>query len=166
MFISGLGWIKFGPPSFRPIKSAMWGLVLLGAVFATQSGHPNAEPCPSQCRCTRGRVYCNNRGFTEIPQGIPPGTKILYLQDNELENSDQLDRTLSRLTQERFKTRSEDIIIYKGGGPNWNRSNWDKILFIGALLNIQQKRSNWDKINKPPKVLLVVFYSLSSSQRI
>jgi len=56
--------------------------------------------CPEQCRCdSRKRVYCNNRNFSLIPQNIPTDTKVLHLQDNELENSEALDLTLGRLTQ-------------------------------------------------------------------
>ena len=56
--------------------------------------------CPEQCRCdSRKRVYCNNRNFSLVPQNIPTDTKVLHLQDNELENSEALDLTLGRLTQ-------------------------------------------------------------------
>ena len=55
----------------------------------------------SECRCefSRQRVFCHNRGLVRIPLNIPPTTKILYLQDNLLTNSDALDSELSRLTQ-------------------------------------------------------------------
>ena len=52
------------------------------------------QNCPINCRCdlTRGRVFCHNRGFIRIPKNIPPDTKTLNLQDNQLENSAELDR--------------------------------------------------------------------------
>lgn len=54
--------------------------------------------CPSECRCeSRDRVYCNNRGFKEIPAGIPLRTKVLHLQDNSLVSSNRLDEELEKL---------------------------------------------------------------------
>lgn len=71
----------------------MWWLsvVLLGGL---------SEGCPEQCRCDgRKRVYCNNRNFSAVPKNIPIDTKVLHLQDNELQNSEELDSTLGHLTQ-------------------------------------------------------------------
>ncbi|XP_033927724.1 leucine-rich repeat transmembrane protein FLRT1-like, partial [Melopsittacus undulatus] len=41
-------------------------------------------PCPSVCRCAGGRVYCNDRGLTSIPEGVPAGVTTLFLQNNRI----------------------------------------------------------------------------------
>ena len=59
----------------------------------------SVQSCPTECRCdNRNRVYCNNRDLTKIPSNIPVHTKILYLQDNELTSTTQLERELGHLT--------------------------------------------------------------------
>ncbi|NWS65347.1 FLRT1 protein, partial [Chunga burmeisteri] len=40
--------------------------------------------CPTVCRCAGGRVYCNDRGLTAIPEGLPPGATTLFLQNNRI----------------------------------------------------------------------------------
>ncbi|XP_061299163.1 leucine-rich repeat transmembrane protein FLRT1, partial [Pezoporus flaviventris] len=45
---------------------------------------PSAAPCPSVCRCAGGRVYCNDRGLTAIPEGVPAGATTLFLQNNRI----------------------------------------------------------------------------------
>ena len=66
----------------------------LGALATVQS-------CPDACRCMpkTKKVYCNNRNLFEIPKNIPEDTKVLFLQDNRLENSAQLEAELQKLTQ-------------------------------------------------------------------
>lgn len=61
---------------------------------------PNSvRACPDECRCDqRNRVYCNNRNLSKIPANIPVHTKILYLQDNALTSSEQLERELGHLS--------------------------------------------------------------------
>ena len=56
-------------------------------------------PCPEECRCDRARkrVYCNNRDLSQIPRQIPWDTRLLFLQDNELTSSQQLERELGKL---------------------------------------------------------------------
>lgn len=56
--------------------------------------------CPNECRCDqRNRVYCNDRGLTEIPLDIPSNTEVLYLQDNFLTSSNRLEMELNRFTK-------------------------------------------------------------------
>ena len=56
--------------------------------------------CPEECRCdSRKRVYCNNRNLSELPRNIPADTKVLFLQDNRLTNTLQLEQELARLTK-------------------------------------------------------------------
>uniref|UniRef100_UPI00358E538B leucine-rich repeat transmembrane protein FLRT3-like n=1 Tax=Myxine glutinosa TaxID=7769 RepID=UPI00358E538B len=38
--------------------------------------------CPSSCRCDETFAYCNDRGLTSIPQGLPANVSTLYLQNN------------------------------------------------------------------------------------
>ncbi|XP_053823949.1 leucine-rich repeat transmembrane protein FLRT1-like [Vidua chalybeata] len=40
--------------------------------------------CPAVCRCSGGRVYCNDRGLTAVPEGLPPGATTLFLQNNRI----------------------------------------------------------------------------------
>ena len=54
--------------------------------------------CPVECRCSSAqKVYCNSRDLLYVPEGIPADTKALYLQDNLLTNSADVDRALSKL---------------------------------------------------------------------
>ncbi|XP_041268384.1 leucine-rich repeat transmembrane protein FLRT1-like, partial [Onychostruthus taczanowskii] len=43
-----------------------------------------ARSCPAVCRCSGGRVYCNDRGLTAVPEGLPPGATTLFLQNNRI----------------------------------------------------------------------------------
>ncbi|XP_068779856.1 leucine-rich repeat transmembrane protein FLRT1-like, partial [Struthio camelus] len=43
-----------------------------------------AGGCPAVCRCAGGRVYCNDRGLTAVPEGLPPGATTLFLQNNRI----------------------------------------------------------------------------------
>ncbi|XP_072437615.1 leucine-rich repeat transmembrane protein FLRT3 [Chiloscyllium punctatum] len=45
------------------------------------------ETCPSVCRCDAGFVYCNDRGLTSIPKGIPQDSTTLFLQNNQINNA-------------------------------------------------------------------------------
>lgn len=73
------------------MHSATWLIasILIGCV----------RPCPEECRCDRARkrVYCNNRDLSQIPRQIPSDTRLLFLQDNELTSTQQLERELGKL---------------------------------------------------------------------
>ncbi|XP_068280646.1 leucine-rich repeat transmembrane protein FLRT1, partial [Nyctibius grandis] len=43
-----------------------------------------AAACPAVCRCAGGRVYCNDRGLTAVPEGLPAGATTLFLQNNRI----------------------------------------------------------------------------------
>ncbi|XP_010571131.1 PREDICTED: stress-induced-phosphoprotein 1, partial [Haliaeetus leucocephalus] len=43
-----------------------------------------AAACPTVCRCAGGRVYCNDRGLTAVPEGLPAGATTLFLQNNRI----------------------------------------------------------------------------------
>lgn len=73
-------------------------MLLLCIILSSFSSILAEERCPAECRCeSRNRVYCNNRGFRAIPNGIPIDTKVLHLQDNSLENTLELDDALGQL---------------------------------------------------------------------
>ncbi|XP_059818453.1 leucine-rich repeat transmembrane protein FLRT2 [Hypanus sabinus] len=61
----------------------LWTMFLLG--LYTQITW--AEFCPSECRCDKKFVYCNDRELTSVPSGIPEGASILYLQNNVINNA-------------------------------------------------------------------------------
>ena len=106
------------------------------------------QNCPINCRCdlTRGRVFCHNRGFIRIPKNIPPDTKTLNLQDNQLENSAELDRNqlyiiLARYTLVSiFKTPSfssiNQCVIWSRLDCSWCQHNLSDL----ATLNIETEK--------------------------
>ncbi|OXB52998.1 UNVERIFIED_CONTAM: hypothetical protein H355_004848 [Colinus virginianus] len=63
------------PPPPAPLP---WALALLASLWG------GTAPCPSVCRCAGGRVYCNDRGLTAVPEGVPPGATTLFLQNNRI----------------------------------------------------------------------------------
>ncbi|XP_050572668.1 leucine-rich repeat transmembrane protein FLRT1-like, partial [Cygnus atratus] len=63
------------PPRGAP---PAWALALLASLWG------GCAPCPSVCRCAGGRVYCNDRGLTAVPEGLPPGATTLFLQNNRI----------------------------------------------------------------------------------
>jgi Leucine-rich repeat (LRR) protein len=71
-------------------------MLLLSAILSVAV----IDACPKACRCSAsGRVYCNGKGLTEVPYGIPVDTQILFLQDNDLENTPELNQFLGQLPQ-------------------------------------------------------------------
>ena len=75
-----------------------------------------AVSCPTVCRCSgRGRVYCNDKSLTSVPYGIPVDTKTLFLQNNRLINSPELNSRLSRLPQlERLMLYNNELVEFPG----------------------------------------------------
>ena len=73
-----------------------------------------AVGCPSVCRCSgRGRVYCNDKNLKSIPYGIPVDTKTLFLQNNRLINSPELNSRLSELPQlERLMLYNNELVEF------------------------------------------------------
>ena len=43
------------------------------------------------------KVFCNNRNLDQIPEGIPLTTRQLYLQDNLLTSTNELESSLRKL---------------------------------------------------------------------
>ncbi|KAM4754360.1 leucine-rich repeat transmembrane protein FLRT1-like [Cyanocitta cristata] len=62
-----------GPP---PLLTAVATITLVTAA--------TVGACPAVCRCAGGRVYCNDRGLTAVPEGLPPGATTLFLQNNRI----------------------------------------------------------------------------------
>ena len=76
-----------------------------------------ALSCPDLCRCqARGRVYCNGKNLDTVPYGIPADTEYLYLQNNRIVNSPELNERLSMLPQ------LERVMLFNNGNvkPNLN----------------------------------------------
>ncbi|XP_059728289.1 LOW QUALITY PROTEIN: leucine-rich repeat transmembrane protein FLRT1-like [Haemorhous mexicanus] len=69
------------PPVPRPPRGGPPGLL---ATVATITLLTAAAACPAVCRCSGGRVYCNDRGLTAVPEGLPPGATTLFLQNNRI----------------------------------------------------------------------------------
>ena len=78
-------------------KLLLFSVYLFLSYRAYASGY--TSNCPRACRCARQNiVYCNERNLTLIPFSIPPGTLILHLQLNQLENRATNDDMLRALT--------------------------------------------------------------------
>ena len=77
----------------------LYFLIIASSASASISAKSGLAKCPVACRCdgSRKRVYCNSRALKSIPTDIPIDTKVLYLQDNQLGSSEELDITLSTL---------------------------------------------------------------------
>ena len=77
----------------------LYFLIIASSASASISAKSGLAKCPVACRCdgSRKRVYCNSRALKSIPTDIPIDTKVLYLQDNQLASSEELDITLSTL---------------------------------------------------------------------
>ncbi|XP_038061081.1 platelet glycoprotein IX-like [Patiria miniata] len=58
-------------------------LQLLAMLTTVVAVSPTGEAC-DVCECNGSRVNCIGRGLTELPRGIPNGTKLLDLGDNFL----------------------------------------------------------------------------------
>ncbi|XP_036987163.2 leucine-rich repeat transmembrane protein FLRT2-like [Artibeus jamaicensis] len=71
-------------PSYGAFFLKSWLLISLGL----SSQVSKLLGCPSVCRCDRNFVYCNERSLTSVPLGIPEGTTILYLQNNQINNAE------------------------------------------------------------------------------
>ncbi|XP_039581572.1 leucine-rich repeat transmembrane protein FLRT1-like [Passer montanus] len=65
-----------GPPRL-PTPTTTITILILAALSP-------ARACPAVCRCSGGRVYCNDRGLTAVPEGLPPGATTLFLQNNRI----------------------------------------------------------------------------------
>uniref|UniRef100_S4R4F0 LRRNT domain-containing protein n=1 Tax=Petromyzon marinus TaxID=7757 RepID=S4R4F0_PETMA len=53
----------------------------------TQCPETAADSCPAVCRCNSGFIYCNDRGLTAVPSGLPRDATTIYLQNNRITNA-------------------------------------------------------------------------------
>lgn len=70
----------FHPSSFLFVTGEL--LLLSSVIFLLQG----VRGCPEQCRChsSSSSVDCSQQGLAEIPPGLPPRTRTLLLQDNQI----------------------------------------------------------------------------------
>ncbi|KAG7254344.1 hypothetical protein CRUP_021434 [Coryphaenoides rupestris] len=61
-----------------------WLTVLLSVQL--QFSGPAAS-CPTECRCDKTFVYCNERALNSVPLGVQEGDKVLYLHNNQINNA-------------------------------------------------------------------------------
>ncbi|XP_051867008.1 leucine-rich repeat transmembrane protein FLRT3 [Pristis pectinata] len=72
------------------MTSTAWSLFAwagIGLLLGLMMQSVTVGSCPSVCRCDRGFVYCNDRGLTSIPTGIPEDSTTLFLQNNQIKNA-------------------------------------------------------------------------------
>lgn len=64
-------------------------LLLVRAALLLGLANPlvTSASCPSQCRCDGTFIYCNDRGLTSIPSGLPQDATVLFLQNNRIKSS-------------------------------------------------------------------------------
>lgn len=47
----------------------------------------SSASCPTECRCDKTFVYCNERSLTSVPLGVEEGYKVLYLHNNQINSA-------------------------------------------------------------------------------
>ncbi|XP_040437400.1 LOW QUALITY PROTEIN: leucine-rich repeat transmembrane protein FLRT1-like [Falco naumanni] len=72
-------WLPRGGGGGPPFPSPLLCIATAVAALAI-----TAAACPAVCRCAGGRVYCNDRGLTAVPEGLPAGATTLFLQNNRI----------------------------------------------------------------------------------
>ncbi|XP_006638644.2 leucine-rich repeat transmembrane protein FLRT3 [Lepisosteus oculatus] len=68
-------------------KSFLLFLTRIGLFLGLTSPSVSSASCPKLCRCDGTFIYCNDRGLTSIPAGIPEDATVLYLQNNRINNA-------------------------------------------------------------------------------
>ncbi|KAG7508394.1 hypothetical protein JOB18_012202 [Solea senegalensis] len=59
----------------------------LTVILSLQMQFSPGTSCPSECRCDKMFVYCNERSLTSVPLGMEEGYKVLYLHNNQINNA-------------------------------------------------------------------------------
>ncbi|KAK5610187.1 Leucine-rich repeat transmembrane protein flrt3 [Crenichthys baileyi] len=80
----------------RHCKSFVLFLIRIGLLLGLANPLVTSASCPSACRCDRTLIYCNDRGLTSIPTGMPKDATVLFLQNNRIKSSG-IPTELSRL---------------------------------------------------------------------
>uniref|UniRef100_A0A3Q3IKP0 LRRNT domain-containing protein n=1 Tax=Monopterus albus TaxID=43700 RepID=A0A3Q3IKP0_MONAL len=67
----------------RQCKAFILFLIRVGLLLGLANPLVTSTSCPSACRCDGTFIYCNDRGLTSIPTGIPKDATVLFLQNNQ-----------------------------------------------------------------------------------
>ncbi|KAG7261875.1 hypothetical protein CRUP_028903 [Coryphaenoides rupestris] len=68
-------------------KAFVLFLVRVGLLLGLANPLVTSASCPSSCRCDGTFIYCNDRGLTSIPLGIPLDATVLFLQNNRIKSA-------------------------------------------------------------------------------
>ncbi|XP_062320330.1 leucine-rich repeat transmembrane protein FLRT3 [Osmerus eperlanus] len=68
-------------------KTFILFLIRVGLLLVLANPLVTSASCPSACRCDGTFIYCNDRGLTSIPTGIPLDATILFLQNNRIKSA-------------------------------------------------------------------------------
>ncbi|TKS85379.1 Leucine-rich repeat transmembrane protein FLRT3 [Collichthys lucidus] len=71
----------------RQCKAFILFLVRIGLLLGLANPLVTSASCPSACRCDGTFIYCNDRGLTSIPTGLPLDATVLFLQNNRIKSS-------------------------------------------------------------------------------
>lgn len=78
-------------------KALILFLIRIGLLLGLANPLVTSASCPSACRCDGTFIYCNDRGLTSIPTGMPQDATVLFLQNNRIKSSG-IPAELRRLT--------------------------------------------------------------------
>ncbi|KAM7408990.1 hypothetical protein PAMA_002621 [Pampus argenteus] len=81
----------------RQCKAFILFLIKIGLLLGLANPLVTSASCPSACRCDGTFIYCNDRGLTSIPTGMPQDATVLFLQNNRIKSSG-IPTELRRLT--------------------------------------------------------------------
>ncbi|XP_029554990.1 leucine-rich repeat transmembrane protein FLRT3 [Salmo trutta] len=68
-------------------KNFLLFLTRVGLLLGLANPLVTSASCPSACRCDGTFIYCNDRGLTSIPTGIPLDATVLFLQNNRIKSA-------------------------------------------------------------------------------
>uniref|UniRef100_A0A8D0D210 Leucine-rich repeat transmembrane protein FLRT3 n=1 Tax=Sander lucioperca TaxID=283035 RepID=A0A8D0D210_SANLU len=68
-------------------KAFILSLIRVGLLLGLANPLVTSASCPSACRCDGTFIYCNDRGLTSIPTGMPQDATVLFLQNNRIKSS-------------------------------------------------------------------------------
>ncbi|XP_076022524.1 leucine-rich repeat transmembrane protein FLRT3 [Genypterus blacodes] len=71
----------------RQCKAFILSLIRVGLLLGLANPLVTSASCPSACRCDGTFIYCNDRGLTSIPTGLPQDATVLFLQNNRIKSS-------------------------------------------------------------------------------
>ncbi|XP_020777058.1 leucine-rich repeat transmembrane protein FLRT3 [Boleophthalmus pectinirostris] len=71
----------------RQCEAFVLFLIRVGLLLGLANPLVTSASCPSVCRCDGTFIYCNDRGLTSIPSGLPQDATVLFLQNNRIKSS-------------------------------------------------------------------------------